>query len=68
MPGNEVPDKVHNFFEQNNSSQHPHSQTVARSWSLANRNHWLSSQSQNGIRIGSNVNSHTVRYSGAFPL
>ncbi|XP_039137183.1 uncharacterized protein LOC120274717 [Dioscorea cayenensis subsp. rotundata] len=63
MPGNEVPDKVHNFFEQNNSSQHPHSQTVARSWSLANRNHWLSSQSQNGIRIGSNVNSHTVRYS-----
>ncbi|KAJ0981982.1 hypothetical protein J5N97_010237 [Dioscorea zingiberensis] len=63
MPGNEDPDKVHNFFEQNNSTQHPHSQVVVGSWPLVNSNHWSSIQSQNGMPISSYINSQTVHYS-----
>ncbi|KAL4184283.1 hypothetical protein AMTRI_Chr10g224800 [Amborella trichopoda] len=47
MPGNEVADKVHNFFEQDNLA--PQQSSVGSgNWSTINNNVWLSNQRHNG--------------------
>ncbi|XP_058070377.1 uncharacterized protein LOC131219324 [Magnolia sinica] len=55
MPGNEVADKVHNFFEQDSLSQSQnHSQAASGNWSFLNNNQWIGNQRQNGAPVNSN--------------
>ncbi|CAI9754086.1 unnamed protein product [Fraxinus pennsylvanica] len=45
MPGNELGDRVHNFFAQDNLPQEQHhSQTVEGNWPVLNNNFWVGSQ------------------------
>lgn len=47
MPGNEVGDRVHNFFEQQNLSQGlHHSQVVDGNWPVPSNNQWVGNQRQ----------------------
>ncbi|KMS96019.1 hypothetical protein BVRB_002780 [Beta vulgaris subsp. vulgaris] len=60
MPGNEVGDRVHNFFDQGSLSQDQrHTQLVATNWPAYNNNLWGSSERQ----IGGPVNSGSENYS-----
>ncbi|KAK2974594.1 hypothetical protein RJ640_003269 [Escallonia rubra] len=50
MPGNEVGDRVHNFFAQDNSPQgQHHPQAVDGSWPVLNNTLWVGSQRQSGV-------------------
>lgn len=61
MPGNEVEDRICNFFEQDNSSQgHLQSQTVGGSWPV-NYNQWVGNQRQIGEAINFNPKNFNVR-------
>ncbi|KAL2482381.1 uncharacterized protein Fot_43825 [Forsythia ovata] len=58
MPGNELGDKVHNFFAQNNLSQEQHhSQVVEGDWPALHSNFWEGSQRQIDV-----VDSNTKNY------
>ncbi|XP_051115678.1 uncharacterized protein LOC127240869 isoform X2 [Andrographis paniculata] len=47
MPSNDIGDRVHNFFAQDNLSPgHHHSQVVEGNWSVLNSNFWVGSQGQ----------------------
>ncbi|XP_057516028.1 uncharacterized protein LOC130797460 isoform X1 [Amaranthus tricolor] len=47
MPGNEVGDRVHNFFDQGSLSQDQHHTQVASNWPLFNNNIWSGSEAVN---------------------
>lgn len=60
MPGNEVGDRVHNFFDQGSLSQDQrHTQLVAGNWPVYNNNVW----SANDRQTGGPVNSGSENYS-----
>lgn len=47
MPGNELGDRVHNFFAQDNSSQGQHqSHALEGNWPVNNNNFWVGSPRQ----------------------
>ncbi|CAK9147978.1 unnamed protein product [Ilex paraguariensis] len=59
MPGNEVGDRVHNFFAQDNLSQGQHrSQVVDGNWPVLNNNLWVGSQGQLGLPGSSPKNNN----------
>lgn len=66
MPGNEVGERIHNFFGQDNLNQGQHqSQVVDGTWSGLNNNLWVGSQRQIGVPlISSNLKSYSVQPSG----
>lgn len=63
MPGNEVGDRIHNFFGQENLNQGQHqSQVVDGTWPGLNNNLWVGSQRQIGTPlISSNLKSYIVQ-------
>ncbi|KAK0586343.1 hypothetical protein LWI29_005311 [Acer saccharum] len=64
MPGNEVGDRIHNFFGQENLSQgQHHSQVVDGTWSGLNNNLWVGSQRQIGAPLISNLKNYSVQQS-----
>ncbi|KAJ7956456.1 putative Dentin sialophosphoprotein-like protein [Quillaja saponaria] len=64
MPGNEVGDRVHNFFGQENLSQGQyHSQAVDRNWQGLSNNPWVGSQRQIGAPFISNLKNFNVQQS-----
>lgn len=74
MPGNEVGDRVHNFFAQDNlpQGQH-HSQVGEGSWPVLNNNFWAGSQKQIGVSSSSprdytSVQSDLERGHNSHPL
>ncbi|KAG6410254.1 hypothetical protein SASPL_128307 [Salvia splendens] len=63
MPGNELGDRVHNFFAQDNSSQGQHqTHGLEGNWPVPNNNFWVGSPRPVGV-----VNSSTKSYSGQNP-
>ncbi|KAL5751478.1 hypothetical protein ACOSP7_026081 [Xanthoceras sorbifolium] len=63
MPGNEVGDRIHNFFGQENLSQgQHHSQVVDGTWSGLNNNPWVGSQRQIGSPL-SNLKNYSIQQS-----
>ncbi|KAI3463905.1 hypothetical protein Pfo_020568 [Paulownia fortunei] len=59
MPGNELGDRVHNFFAQDNSSQGQHqSHVLEGNWPVLNNNFWVGSQRQIDV-----LNSSSKNYS-----
>ncbi|CAA0826602.1 dentin sialophosphoprotein-related [Striga hermonthica] len=57
MPGNELGDRVHNFFAQDNSSQGPHqSHVLEGNWPVLNSNYWVGSQRQIDVLSSNNKN------------
>lgn len=73
MPGNELDDRVHNFFAQDNSLQgQHHSQAVEGNWPVLDSNFWAGSHRQDNSLNSSNVtynsqNSETDRGAGSYP-
>lgn len=64
MPGNEVGDRICNFFEQDNSSQgHLQSHTVGGSWPV-NYSQWGGNQRQIGEAISFNLKNFNVQQFG----
>lgn len=64
MPGNEVGDRVHNFFAQDNLSQGQNqSQVVEGNWPVLNNNLWVGNQRQIGVQ-SSNQKNYTPHQSG----
>ncbi|KAJ9677564.1 hypothetical protein PVL29_022511 [Vitis rotundifolia] len=62
MPGNEVGDRVHNFFGQDNLSQgQHHSQAVDGNWPGLNNNLWVGNQRQIGTLPTSNPKNYSVQ-------
>ncbi|KAL5544589.1 hypothetical protein UlMin_008373 [Ulmus minor] len=62
MPGNEVGDRVHNFFGQENLSQgQHHSQTIDGNWQGLNNNLWVGGQRQIGSPFNSNLKNYNVQ-------
>ncbi|KAL0355364.1 UNVERIFIED_CONTAM: hypothetical protein Sradi_3983300 [Sesamum radiatum] len=74
MPSNELGDRVHNFFAQDNSLQgHQHSQVVEGNWPVLNSNFWVGSQRQVDLLNSNNKNytpqtSDVDRGEGSYPL
>lgn len=65
MPGNEVGDRVHNFFGQDNLSQgQHHSQAVDGNWPGLNNNLWVGNQRQIGTLPTSNPKNYSVQPTG----
>ncbi|KAL1553443.1 hypothetical protein AAHA92_14120 [Salvia divinorum] len=63
MPGNELGDRVHNFFAQDNSSQGQHqTHGLEGNWPVPNNNFWVGSPRPVDV-----VNSSTKSYSGQNP-
>lgn len=57
MPGNEVGDRVHNFFGQENLSQgQDHSLAVDGNWQGLSNNLWVGSQRPPSVPFISNLN------------
>lgn len=64
MPGNEVGDRVHNFFAQDNLSQGQHnSQSLDGNWPVLNNNLWAGSQRPAGI-LSSNAKNFSLQQQG----
>lgn len=64
MPGNELGDRVHNFFAQDNSLQgQHHSQVVEGNWQVVNSNFGVGSQRQLDL-LNSNNKNHSSQNSG----
>ncbi|KAG5148937.1 hypothetical protein AAZX31_06G191900 [Glycine max] len=64
MPGNEVGDRVHNFFGQENLSQGQyHSQTVDGNWPGLSNNLWAGSQRSTGVPFISNLKNFNQQQS-----
>lgn len=69
MPGNDIADKVHNFFEQDNLSlREQQSQVVDGNWPLLNSNAWVSNQNQNGMPPKSNLKNYFVQSLGIYKV
>ncbi|KAI3454735.1 hypothetical protein Pfo_011398 [Paulownia fortunei] len=74
MPGNELGDRVHNFFAQDNSLQgQHHSQVVEGNWPVLNSNFWVGSQRQVDLLNSNNKNynsqnSDVDRGEGSYPF
>ena len=65
MPGNEVGDRVHNFFGQENLSQaQHHSQAIHGNWPGLNNNLLAGNQRQIGASFISNLKNYNVQQSG----
>lgn len=65
MPGNEVGDRVHNFFDQGSLSQDQrHTQLVATNWPAYNNNLWGSSERQIGGPVNSGSENYSAQQSG----
>lgn len=65
MPGNEVGDRVHNFFGQENLSQGQyHSQAVDGNWPGLSNNLWAGSQRSTGVPFISNLKNFNQQQSG----
>ena len=64
MPGNEIPENIHNFFEQENSSQGRQSQVGVGGWPVLNNNPWVGIQRQNGAPVTFNSKNYTPQSSG----
>lgn len=65
MPGNEVGDRVHNFFGQENLSQGQyHSQVVDGNWSGLSGNLWAGGQRAAGPPFISNLKNFNVQQLG----
>lgn len=67
MPGNEVGDRLHNFFAQENFSQGQHqAQVLDGNWSALNNNNLLiESQRQIGL-LGSNPKNYNLQQPGIY--
>lgn len=65
MPGNEVGDRVHNFFGQENLSpgQH-HSQSIEANWQGLNDNLWVGGQRQIGGPFISSLKNYNLQQPG----
>ncbi|KAK7388882.1 hypothetical protein VNO78_23709 [Psophocarpus tetragonolobus] len=64
MPGNEVGDRVHNFFGQENLSQGQyHSQAIDGNWSGLSNNLWAGSQRPSGAPFISNLKNFNLQQS-----
>lgn len=64
MPGNEVGDRVHNFFDQDNLSQSQHhSQAVDGNWPVLGNNPWAGNQRQINGSLISNSKNINVQHS-----
>ncbi|XP_047160660.1 uncharacterized protein LOC124830856 isoform X1 [Vigna umbellata] len=64
MPGNEVGDRVHNFFGQENLSQGQyHSQAVDGNWPGLSNNLWAGSQRPTGAPFISNLKNFSIQQS-----
>ncbi|RDX60434.1 hypothetical protein CR513_61423, partial [Mucuna pruriens] len=64
MPGNEVGDRVHNFFGQENLSQGQyHSQAVDGNWPGLSNNLWAGSQRPTGVPFFSNLKNFNQQQS-----
>ncbi|XP_077223123.1 uncharacterized protein LOC143856726 [Tasmannia lanceolata] len=63
MPGNEVADKVHNFFEQDESQGHHQLQVARGNWPVLNNNPWVGNQRQNGAPLNSNLKNYNLQSS-----
>ncbi|KAJ6799435.1 uncharacterized protein M6B38_207280 [Iris pallida] len=57
MPGNEAPEHIHNFFDQDDSSQGRQSQVRGGNWPFLN-NPWVGTQTQNEIPPTSNSKNY----------
>ncbi|WCJ29134.1 dentin sialophosphoprotein-related [Euphorbia peplus] len=65
MPGNEVGDRIHNFFAQENLSQGQHHQEVVDgTWTGLGNNSWAGSQRQTGTTYISNLKNQSGQQSG----
>lgn len=64
MPGNEVGDRVHNFFDQGSLSQDQHHTQVASNWPLFNNNIWSGSERQIGGVVNSGSENYSAQQSG----
>jgi len=64
MPGNEIPENIHNFFEQEHSSQGRQSQGGVGGWPILNNNPWVGIQRQNGAPVTFNSKNYTSQSSG----
>ncbi|KAM1340448.1 hypothetical protein TB2_039139 [Malus domestica] len=61
MPGNEVGDRVHNFFGQENLSQgQHHPQAVDGNWPGLSNNLWVGGQRQSGAPVNSSLKNYNV--------
>jgi len=63
MPGNEIPENIHNFFEQDNS-QGRQSQVGVGGWPILNNNPWVGILKQNGAPVTFNSKNYTSQSSG----
>lgn len=67
MPGNEVEDRFHNFFGQENLSQgQHHSQTGHGNWPVLNSNLLVGNQRQIGASFISDSKNYNVQQSGIY--
>lgn len=64
MPGNEVGDRVHNFFAQENLSQGQHSQSLDGNWPVLNNNLWAGNQRPAGV-LSSNAKNYIIPQPGS---
>jgi len=65
MPGNEVDDRVHNFFEQANLSQDQlHNQVVDGNWPVFNNNLWGGNERQIGGPLNPSPKNYNLQQSG----
>ena len=69
MPGNEVGDRVHNFFGQENLSQgQHHSQPIDGNWPGLSNNLWVEGQRQIGGPFISGLKNYNVQQPGSNDL
>lgn len=68
MPRNEVGDRVHNFFGQENLSQGQHHPQVDGNWPGLSNNLWVGSQRQIGAPVNSSLKNYNVQQSGRIIL
>lgn len=67
MPGNEVGDRIHNFFAQENLSQgQHHSEIVDGSWTGISDNSWVGGQRQIGTPSICNLKNQSGQQSGMY--
>lgn len=62
MPGNEVEDRTHNLYRQDNSSQGQHQfQAVEDTWPVVNYNQWVGAQWKTGAALSFNLKDCNVQ-------
>lgn len=68
MPGNEIGDRVHNFFEQEHLSQGQHSQIADVNWAGVDNNRWDGSQRQYDDALSFRIKDYSPQQSGIHDL